>query len=162
MKSKTATLKQYLEGLPEDRREAISAVREVILSNLPEGFRESFHFGMITYCVPHNIYPHGYHCDVTQPVPYIMLASQKNYVAIYLFCLYLEDDAVEKFKDDYLKTGKKLDMGKSCLRFKKLDDIPLELIGQVAGRMSVDEFITLYESRLSEAERKKRSKVPTL
>ena len=145
MQSKAATVKDYLAELPADRREAIDAVRAVILKNLPKGYVEGMQYGMIGYFVPHAIYPAGYHCDPKQPLPFASLASQKNYMAVYLFCLYTEGDAAERFKAAWKATGKRVDMGKSCARFRKLDDAPIELIGKAVKRYPVKKFIEQYE-----------------
>lgn len=149
MTSKATTVEQYLAELPEDRRHAISAVREVILKNLPKGYEEGMQYGMIAYYVPHSIYPKGYHCDPKQPLTYAALASQKNYMSIYLMCEYGHTDNREKFVEAYKASGKKLDMGKSCVRFKKLDDLPLEVIGDAIGRVPVDTYVSMVESVLA-------------
>lgn len=146
MKSNVTTIDDYMAELPADRREAIEAIRAVILKNLPKGYVEGMQYGMIGYFVPHSIYPSGYHCDPKQPLPFASLASQKNHMAVYLFCLYSEQDAAERFKVDWKKTGKRVDMGKSCARFKKLEDAPLELIGKAVKRMPVKKFIEHYEA----------------
>lgn len=145
MRSEAGTVDDYLAALPPDRREALQAVREAILGNLPKGYAEGMQYGMIGYFVPHDIYPAGYHCDPTQPVPFASLASQKHHMAIYLFCLYTDDTALRQFTDAWKATGKKLDMGKSCVRFKKLDDVPLDVIGR-AIRVPVKTFLAHYEA----------------
>ena len=131
MQSKATTVAQYLRELPDDRRKPIKAVRKVIRDNLPTGYKEGMQYGMIGYFVPHKLYPNGYHCDPEQPLPFAHLASQKNHIAVYLFGMYSEPKLSEWFIKQWKATGKKLDMGKSCIRFKKIDDVPLELIGQV-------------------------------
>ena len=146
MTSKAETVKQYLDELPEDRREAIQAVREVILKNLPEGYEEGMQYGMIGYYVPHSLYPKGYHCDPKQPLPFASLASQKNHMAVYLFCIYSSDEDREWFIEEYKKTGMRMDLGKSCVRFKKLENLPLPLIGKAVKKMTVKKFIAAYES----------------
>lgn len=145
MQSKAKTVKEYLNELPPDRKAAISAVREVILKNLPKGFEEMMQYGMISYAVPHSIYPPGYHCDPKQPLPFVALASQKNHMAVYMMNIYMDKETENWFVKSYKATGKKLDIGKSCIRFKKLDDLALEVIGQAVGRKSVKEYIALYE-----------------
>src|SRR5437867_9584228 len=125
MLSTAKTVADYLAELPPDRREAISAVRKVILKNLPKGFEEIMQYGMIGYVVPFKLFPAGYHCDPTQPLCYAGLASQKNHMAIYLMTVYGHKETEEWFVRAYKASGKKLDMGKSCVRFKKLDDLPL-------------------------------------
>jgi len=146
MISKAATVKEYLADLPPDRREVIQAVRAVILKNLDSGYREGMQYGGITYFVPHSVYPPGYHCDPKQPLPFAGLAAQKNYLAVYLMCLYGNTEHEQWFRAEWAKSGKKLDMGKVCIRFKKLDDLPLELIGQAVARVSASKFIAYYES----------------
>lgn len=146
MQSKAKTVAQYLKELPPDRREAIAAVRKVILDNLPKGYEEGMTYGMIGYYVPHSIYPAGYHCDPSQPLPFANLASQKNYMSVYMMTVYGKNE--EWFRAEYKKTGKKLDMGKCCVRFKKLDDLPLDLIGRAIAKVSVKEHIAQYESAI--------------
>ena len=130
MQSKAKTVAQYLSALPKDRREALKAVRSTILKNLPKGYAEGMQNGAIGYFVPHSIYPPGYHCDPKQPLPFGGLASQKNHMAIYLMCVYSDPELEAWFREAWAKTGKKLDMGKSCVRFKKLEYLPLDLIGK--------------------------------
>ncbi|MCI0597355.1 MAG: DUF1801 domain-containing protein [candidate division Zixibacteria bacterium] len=145
MQSKAKTVKEYLSELPAERRSAIQAVREVILKNLPKGFEEMMQYGMIGYVVPHSVYPAGYHCDPKQPLPFVALASQKNHMAVYMMNIYMDRETENWFVQAYKASGKKLDIGKSCLRFKKLEDLALEVIGQAVGRKSVKEYITQYE-----------------
>jgi len=145
MQSKAKTVKEYLAELPPERRAAIGAVREVILKNLPKGCEEVMQYGMIGYVVPHSVYPPGYHCDPKQPLPFIGLASQKNHMAVYMMCIYTDKETENWFVKAYKASGKKLDKGKSCIRFKKLDDLALDVIGQAVGRKSVKEHIALYE-----------------
>jgi hypothetical protein len=146
MQSKANTVRQYLAELPPERREAISAVREVILANLPKGYEEGMAYGMIGYHVPHSVYPPGYHCNPEQPLPYAALASQKNHMALYLMCVYGNPEQEAWFREAWAKTGKKLDMGKSCVRFKKLEDLPLKVVGQAIKRVPVKKLIEYYES----------------
>lgn len=155
MQSSVKTVKEYLSELPEDRREAIEKVREVILKNLPEGYEESMQYGMISYVIPHSIYTEGYHCDPKQAVPFISLASQKNHMAIYFMHLYLDKEADEWFRNEYKATGKKLDMGKSCLRFKNVNDLPLEIIGKTVSMMPVKKYLEKYESIVKRSKGKK-------
>ena len=139
----------YVEQLPDDRKQAINRLREVILAKLPKGFAETIGYGMIGYVVPHSIYPGGYHCDPKSPLPFMGIASQKNFVAVYHMGMYLDPKLLEWFQQEYPKYSKsKLDMGKSCLRFKKPDQIPFELIGELASKMSVEAWVNLYESKL--------------
>lgn len=155
MQSKAATVKQYLADLPEDRRAIASAVRDVILKNLDKGYAEGMSYGMIGYSVPHSIFPAGYHCDPKQPLPFAALASQKQHVSLYIMFIYcgcdgsVDTDILKWFKDAWAKSGKKkLDMGKACIRFKELDDIPLDVIGEAIRRMPVKKFVAEYEKAL--------------
>lgn len=145
MQSKATTVQQYLAELPADRRFAIGSVRAVILQNLDPIFEEGMQYGMIGYYVPHRVYPDGYHCDPRQPLPFICLASQKNYLSLYLGCVY-GPDREQPFREAWVKTGKKLDLGKSCVRFKKLDDLALDVIGEVIRRTPTRAFIESYEA----------------
>ena len=158
MQSKATTVAQYLRELPDDRRKPIKAVRKVIRDNLPTGYKEGMQYGMIGYFVPHKLYPNGYHCDPEQPLPFAHLASQKNHIAVYLFGMYSEPKLSEWFIKQWKATGKKLDMGKSCIRFKNIDDVPLELIGQVIKKVPVKKMIKLYEEAIDPAKRKTRGK----
>jgi len=148
MQSKAKTVEAYLAELPEDRREAISAVRDVIRENLPEGYAEGMAYGMIGYHVPHEVYPAGYHCDPKQPLPFAALASQKNHMALYLMCVYGDAGTEAWFRKEWAATGKKLDMGKSCVRFRKLADVPLAVVGRVIRRVPVEEYVARYEATL--------------
>ncbi|MCA8980519.1 MAG: DUF1801 domain-containing protein [Planctomycetes bacterium] len=142
--SKATTVKQYLDALPEDRRKALEAVRRVIKSNLDSKYEEGIQYGMIGYYVPHSVFADGYHCDPKQPLPFASIASQKNHMAVYLFCLYNDPAEIARFEAEWKKTGKKLDMGKSCVRFKKLDDVALDAIGAAIKRMPAKKFVELY------------------
>jgi len=146
MQSKAQTVEQYLAELPADRREAIQAVRRIILNNLSPGYQEGMQYGMIGYFVPHSVYPPGYHCDPRQPLPFAALASQKNYMSLYLMCVYGNPEHEDWFRQAWSKSGKKLDMGKSCVRFKKIDDVPLDVIGETIRRVPVEKLIGYYES----------------
>ncbi|HXX95393.1 MAG TPA: DUF1801 domain-containing protein [Planctomycetota bacterium] len=157
MISKARTVPEYLASLPEDRRAAISEVRKIILENLDSGFEEGMQYGMIGYFVPHSLYPAGYHCDPRQPLTYAGLASQKNHMAIYLMCVYSDRKNQEWFRKEWAKTGKKLDMGKSCIRFRRLEDLPLEVIGKAIARVGVRKYILNYEAVLR-APRPRRKK----
>ena len=134
----------------------ISAVREVILTNLPEGYEECMSYGMIGYVVPHSLYPKGYHCNPKQPLPFACLGSQKNHMAIYLMNVYGDKATEEWFRKAWQASGKRLDMGKSCVRFKKLEDIPLDVIGQVVARTPVKNYIDGVDKALSAKPKKKR------
>jgi hypothetical protein len=137
------TVEGYLAAIPEERKEPMNAIRNLIRANLPEGYEECFGYGMIAYVIPLKRYPVTYN---KQPLMLAALASQKNFMSLYLMNVYGDKDTEEWFKDEYKKSGKKLDIGKSCLHFKKLDDLPLELIGKVIARVSVDDYILKYES----------------
>jgi len=149
MTSTAKTVTEYLDALPPDRRTAISAVRDVILTNLPKGYEETMEYGMIGYVVPHSIYPAGYHCDPSKPLTYAMLASQKNHMAIYLCHVYGHKETETWFRKAFQAAGKKLDMGKSCVRFKKIEQLPLDVIGQVIARVPVDKYIACVEQLLN-------------
>lgn len=155
MQSKATTVAEYLGELPEDRRAALSKVRQVIRKNLPKGIVEGMQYGMIGYSVPHKIYPAGYHCDPKQPLPFAGLASQKGYMSLYLCTLYQNPELETWFKAKFAESGKKLDMGKGCVRFKKLEDVPLDVVGEVMGRMTVEEVVANYEEQRAKAARKK-------
>jgi len=157
MRSAAPTVDEYLKSLPEDRRAAIGAVRKVILANLPKGYEECMTCGMIGYVVPHSIYPAGYHCDPKQPLQYASLASQKNHMAIYLCNVYGHKPTERWFRQAWQAAGKKLDMGKSCVRFKKLEDVPLDVIGQVIARTPAKRYIAAIEKALG-GQAKKRSR----
>ena len=141
-RTKAQTVNDYLAELPPERRVAIDAVRKVILDHLPDGFEETMHFGMIGYVIPLERYPVTYN---QQPLMYAALASQKNYMSLYLMNIYGDAEAQQWFTGEYRARGKKLDMGKSCVRFKKLEDLPIELIGKAIARTNVGDFIQLYE-----------------
>jgi hypothetical protein len=145
MQSQATTVDQYIAELPSDRREAIAKIRAVILKNLPKHLEEGMQYGMIGYYVPHSVYPPGYHCDPKQPLPFAGLASQKNYMSLYLGNLYADDGQLVDFQAAWNAAGKKLDMGKVCIRFKRLDDIPLQVIGDALKRASVRRHIEMYE-----------------
>ena len=150
MKSDAATVEEYLAGLPEDRREALEAVRGVVLENLPEGYEECISSGMISYVVPLSRYPDTYN---GQPLALASLASQKRHMALYLNNVYSDPETREWFVAAYAATGKRLDMGKSCVRFRRLDDFPLDVVAQAIARTSVDAFLSLYEAARSKTKR---------
>jgi hypothetical protein len=144
MQSKATTVKEYLASLPPDRRAALQTVREVILRNLDKDYEEGMQYGMIGYFVPHRVFPLGYHCDPKQPVPFGGLASQKNYMSVYLMANYTDGPEGKWFKAAWAKAGKKLDMGKCCIRFKKLEDVALDVIGEAVRRTPAAKFIETY------------------
>jgi len=138
MQSKARTVEEYLAEMPEDRHAAIEAVREVILQNLPEGYEEAMEWGMITYQVPLEAYPDTYN---GKPLMYAALANQKNHMAVYLTSVYMDEAARRDFETAYMATGKRMDLGKSCVRFRRLDDLPLDLIGRAIARLPVKESV---------------------
>ncbi len=143
MKSNAKTVAQYLAELAPDRREAIQTVRSEILRRLPGGYVETMGFGMIAYVVPLDAYPDTYN---KQPLMYAALASQKNHMALYLSAIYVSESHRERFEAAYAATGKRYDCGKSCVRFRRLDDLPLEVVGEAVASMSMDEFIAIVKS----------------
>jgi hypothetical protein len=145
MQSKAKTVKAYLESLPADRVKVITALRNEIKKSLPKGFEETMTYGMIGYVVPHKLYPAGYHAAPKQPLPFICIASQKNHIAVYHMGLY-EGQLLDWFKKSWAEVSKKkLDMGKSCIRFRKAEDVPVKLIGALASKMTPQQWIEAYE-----------------
>ncbi len=141
--NKAATVQEYLDALPEDRRAVVATVRELILRHLPKGYKEAMTFGVISYVIPLERFPNTYN---KQPLGYIGLGAQKNHYALYLMCVYGDPKRQAWLKDEFKKAGKKLDMGKACLRFKKLDDLPLDVIAQVVGSVKPEKYIEVYEA----------------
>jgi hypothetical protein len=155
MQSKALTPDQYVNELPADRKEAISALRETIRKNLPKGFSEEMNYGYIGYVVPHSLYPAGYHCDPKLPLPFMAIASQKNFIAFYHMGMYALPELLTWFTAEYPKHSKaKLDMGKSCVRFKKPENIPYKLIGELVKKMKTKDWIELYETTYKNARKK--------
>jgi hypothetical protein len=147
MKSTATTPDAYFESLPEDRRETIAKLRAVFTENLPPGFEETMAYGMLGYVVPHSRYPAGYHCDPKQPLPFLSIASQKNFIAVYHMGLYAMPELLEWFTSQWaVESKRKLDMGKSCIRLKKPEDIPYRLLGELVGKVSPDQWIATYEA----------------
>ena len=147
MKYEATSPDDYISQLPEERKEPLTKLRKVINDNLPKGFEEGMNYNLIGYYVPHSVYPEGYHCDPKLPLPFMNLASQKNFVAVYHMGIYAKKELLDWFTSEYPKySNRKLDMGKSCIRFKKIDDIPYELIGELASKMTAEEWIDIYES----------------
>lgn len=147
MTSKATTVDQYINEAPDDRRAALQQLRTIILENLPEGFKEEISYGMIGYVVPHSIYPKGYHCTPELPLPFMSFASQKNSINFYHMGIYAKPELYDWFVAEYPKHSKqKLDIGKSCLRIKKPENIPFELIGELVKKMSTAEWIKTYEA----------------
>ena len=146
---KTATVDAYVAGLPADRKVIVAALRRVINQNIPKGFQECISYGMIGWVVPHALYPAGYHCNPSLPLPFINLGSKKNYISLHLMCLYMDAKMMAWFAAQWKKiSAKKLDMGKACLRFQKADDVPLELIAKLVEKISPKQWIEIYERRL--------------
>lgn len=149
MQSKAATPEAYMAEIPEERQKAFTKLRSVIRKNLPNGFSETMGYGMMGYVVPHSKYPAGYHCNPKDPLPFLGIASQKNFIAVYHMGLYANPTLLKWFTAAHAKASpKKLDMGKSCIRYKKPDDIPFELIGELASKITPDEWIAMYEKVL--------------
>ena len=149
MTSDAKTPEEYISALPQDRKDAISKLRKIILKRLPKGFSETISYGMLGYVVPHSIYPDGYHCDPKLPIPFMSIASQKNFVGVYHMGIYANKELYDWFVNEYPKhSNRKLDMGKSCIRLKKIEEIPYELIGELASKMTPDKWIEIYENTI--------------
>lgn len=148
MKIEASTVDEYIKNAPKERQEALDKLRSVILENIPDDFEEMMNYGMPGYVVPHSKYPPGYHCDPKLPLPFVNFASQKNFIAFYHMGIYANEKLLTWFKKEYSKAvPTKLDMGKSCIRFKKTEQIPFKLIGELVQRVSAEEWITIYESK---------------
>ena len=160
MQSSAKTVQEYLKELPADRREAINAVRGAILANLPKGYEECMSYGMIGYVVPHSIYPKGYQCNPKLPLPFVNLGSQKNHMALHLMCCYSDPKLKAWFEKAWKDTGKKFDMGGGCVRFKKLEDVPLKVIGDLVASMPVDAYIRRIEKTFAEIAAARAAKKP--
>ncbi len=149
MQSKSATVTGYLSEVPKERAEHFNKLRDTILKNIPKGFEECMTYGMVGYVVPHKLFPAGYHCDPKLPLGFVSIASQKNFIALYHMGIYLNPELFEWFVSEYPKHCKtKLDMGKSCIRFKKMDQIPYKLIGELMKKMTVKEYVSIYEEAI--------------
>ena len=147
MKIEANTIQEYISQLPEDRKEAIENLRKIIFENLPKGFKEEMSYGMIGFVVPKSIYPKGYHCSPELPLPFLNIASQKNSINIYHMGIYADEKLLNWFVSEFPKhSKKKLDMGKSCMRFKKPEDIPYQLIGELASKITPEQWIGMYEN----------------
>ena len=147
MQSNTKTPQEYVDSLPEDRKIAVERLRQIIKLNLPEGFQEEMSYGMLGFIVPHSIYPKGYHCKPNLPLPFINIASQKNFIALYHMGVYANTELLNWFVVEYsIRVKTKIDMGKSCIRFKKMEEIPFELIGELATKTTVSDWISIYEN----------------
>ena len=149
MQSKVTTVDEYLEEVPEERKAAMKKLRAVIRKNIPKGFKEGMGYGMAGYVVPHSKYPAGYHCNPKDPLPFMGFASQKNFIAVYHMGVYSDPKLLKWFQEAHAKASpKKLDMGKSCIRYKNPDDIPFDLIGELVSKITPDEWIAMYEKAL--------------
>jgi len=154
MQSSAKSPEEYMDSLPEERKPAMEQLRNTIIKNLPQGFKETMGYGMLSWVVPHSMYPKGYHCDPKIPLPFLSIASQKNFIAVYHMGIYSDPDLLNWFTSEYPKHVKtKLDMGKSCIRFKKPDQIPFELIGELVQKMTPADWILKYEEALSKGSR---------
>jgi hypothetical protein len=161
MPQKFATVQEYLSSLPEDRREALEAIRRVVNANRDKKLREGIQYNVIGWFVPHSLFPAGYHCDPSQPLPFAGLASQKSHIGLYMMCTYVGARSGEHKKwleDSFRASGKKLDMGAACIRFKKLADVPLDIVGQAFARVTVDEYIGQYTQVLAQQALAKKTK----
>lgn len=157
MTSSASTVEAYLASQPEDRRAALSAVRETILAHLPDGYEEGSQYGMIGYYVPHSRYPAGYHCNPKAPLSYAALGAQKNYLVLHLPTIYGDEKLCAEFRRRWEAAGKRLDMGKGCVRFRKLEDVPLDVVGWVIAATPVDLLISWdQQARAAAAERRKK------
>ncbi len=140
------TVEEYISQIPEERRDAFRKLLETVDANLPKGFQQTMQYGMVTWVVPMETYPAGYHCAKDTPLPFISVASQKNFVALYHMGIYADPQLLDWFVTEFPQhSKKKLDMGKSCMRFKKMEDIPFDLIGALCEKIAVDEWIAMYE-----------------
>ena len=155
MNVQAATVEEYLQTIQDVHKEGISKLLEVIRKNIPEGFKETISYGMIGFVVPHSIYPKGYHCDPKVPLPFVNVASQKNFISFYHMGIYGSINLLDWFLEEYGKIStKKLDMGKSCMRFKKSDDIPYELIGKLMQKITVEQWISYCDENWSKTKSK--------
>ena len=149
MANGTKAINEYINQLPEERISVFNKLRNVVASNIPKGFEECMNYKMPSFVVPHLLYPNGYHCDAKLPLPFVSIASQKNFIALYHMGIYASTDLLKWFQTEYPKHCKsKLDMGKSCIRFKKMDDIPFELVAELMQKMTVKNWIELYEKKI--------------
>jgi hypothetical protein len=149
MQYKATSADDYISQIPEERQAAFKKLRNVIKKNIPKGFKEGVGYGMMGWSVPHSKYPAGYHCNPADPLPFMGIASQKNFIAVYHMGIYASPPLLKWFTAAHAKaSSKKLDMGKSCLRFKKPEDIPFDLIGELASKMTADEWIAVYEKNM--------------
>jgi hypothetical protein len=155
MQSAAKTVPEYIDELPVDRRQSIQAIRDVILANLPIGYEECMSYGMIGYVVPHSIYPKGYQCNPKLPMPFVNLGSQKNHMALYLMCCYGDPKLKAWLEKAWTESGRKFDTGAGCVRFKKLEDVPLEVVGQLVASLPVEVYVKRIEEVFAENARRK-------
>lgn len=149
MQIEAASIDDYFQQLPPDRLDAMMRLRAVILENLPDGFQEQLQYKMPGWVVPHSLYPDGYHCNPKDPLPFASIASQKNFVALYHMGLYANEELLAWFREEYAKrVPTKLDMGKSCIRFKKLEQIPYDLVGELMGKITPEDWVATYEANV--------------
>lgn len=149
MKAVGNTVEEILSSVPDDRKEAFNKLHQIIVKNLPKGFEAAISYGGLGYVVPHKLYPSGYHCKPSEPLPFAGLASQKNSINFYHMGIYSDPNLYKWFTEEFPKhTKQKMDIGKSCIRFKKMNDIPFELIGELMKKVSVNDWVSLYESNL--------------
>lgn len=155
MQSIAATPDDYIKEMPVERQAAFKKLRTIIKKNLPKGFKEGMGYGMMGWSVPHSLYPAGYHCNPKDPLPFMGIASQKNFIAVYHMGVYADPKLLKWFQDAHAKASpKRLDMGKSCIRYKRPEDIPFELIGELASKITVDEWINIYDSAFKDHRKK--------
>lgn len=159
MISKASSVNEYIDSLPDDKKEGFIKLRNAIQKSLPKGFEECMSYGMIGYVVPHSMYPKGYHCDPKLPLPFLSIACQKNFIALYHMGIYASPNLLNWFTEEYKKqVSSKLDMGKSCIRFKKADDIPFKLIAELCKKIKPKEWIELYETQFTSSTKTKTKK----
>lgn len=156
MPTTATTINEYINSLPEDRKAAVTKLRKTIKANLPKGFEEVMSYGMIGFVVPHSIYPSGYHCNPKLPLPFINIGSQKNYIVLHHMGVYANTNLLDWFVAAYEKVPAKLDMGKGCIRFKKSEEIPFELIGELAKKVTVQQWIDIMEGNIAAAAKNKK------
>ena len=157
MSKSSEEVDRYIESIPQDRKKSFSRLRDEIKKNLPKGFAEVINYGMLSYVVPHELYTKGYHCKPELPLPFISIASQKNFIAVYHMGIYADKQLLEWFQENYKEaSNSKLDMGKSCIRFKKPDEIPFKLMGELSKKMSVKKWVGLYETQYLKSGKNKK------
>ncbi len=154
------SVEEYLESLPEERRATVAAVRDTVRASLGEGYEEGIQYGMIGWYVPHSRYPAGYHCDPKQPVPFVGLGAKQRHIALYLFCIYVDPAARERFTAAWQASGHKLDMGKGCVRFKRIDQVPLQVVADAISAIPLEAFLANYEAGIPPSARKRRERAP--